>query len=282
LHHHFGYTGQESSVEYTHTATTSTSQHYGQGDKGLQMLKTLKLLFTDQHFAQISLENFFHDKFKSNSILGDHPFFDKMKLNATPDLEKNFPAIRDEAIEVLKRYEEIAPFQMISPDQLHLSNDDRWKLFFLKAANIRFEKNLAMMPKTRSVLDRNPEICSAYLSILGRRKHLPPHCGPWAGLLRAHLGLIIPDTERCYIRVANKNYHWKNGEVVYFDDTYEHEAFNNTDEIRVVLFMDILRPMKFPYNYLNKFLLFIARYLPYVKVPLQRHREWEKTFHKEI
>jgi hypothetical protein len=46
--------------------------------------------------------------------------------------------------------------------------------------------------------------------------------------------------------------------------------------------MDILRPMKFPFNLINRFLLFIARYLPYVKIPLKRHREWEKVFHKGL
>lgn len=246
------------------------------------MFSTVKLLITDQYFLQKSLEKFFHKRFKSNSTIGDKPFFDKMLLRAAPDLEKNFKAIRDEAKQVLKRYDEITPFQMISPDQTHLSNDDRWKMFFLKAANIRFEKNLAMMPKTKALLERNPEICSAYLSVLGPRKYLPPHCGPWAGVLRAHLGLIIPDTDNCFIRVADQTYHWKNGEVVYFDDTYKHEAFNNTDKLRVVLFMDILRPMKFPYNLINKFLLFIARFLPFAKIPLKRHREWEKVFHKGL
>ena len=113
-------------------------------------------------------------------------------------------------------------------------------------------------------------------------KNLPPHCGPWSGRLRAHLGLIIPDTDNCFIRVADQTYHWKNGEVVYFDDTYKHEAFNNTDKLRVVLFMDILRPMKFPYNLINRFLLFISRFLPFAKIPLKRHREWEKVFHKGL
>ena len=155
-------------------------------------------------------------------------------------------------------------------------------MFYLKAVNIKFEKNLAMMPKTKALLERNPDIISAYLSILGPRKHLPPHRGPWAGLLRAHLGLIIPDIKKCFIRVANKKYYWKNGEVVFFDDTYEHEAFNNTDKIRVVLFMDILRPMKFPFNLINKFLIFVVRFLPYVTIPLQRHRDWEKVFHRGL
>ena len=246
------------------------------------MFNKIKLLLTDQYYLQDSLEKFFQNKFKSNCSIGDKPFFNNKSLRATPDLEKNFTDIRDEATEVLKRYDEIVPFQMISPDQTFLSNDDRWKMFYLKAVNIKFEKNLAMMPKTKALLERNPDIISAYLSILGPRKHLPPHRGPWAGLLRAHLGLIIPDIKKCFIRVANKKYYWKNGEVVFFDDTYEHEAFNNTDKIRVVLFMDILRPMKFPFNLINKFLIFVVRCLRYVTIPLQRQRDWEKVFHRGL
>ena len=130
-------------------------------------INTVKLLLTDQYFLQNHLEKFFHKKFKASCIIEDKPFFDKKLLNATPDLEKNYEDIKEETIQVLKRYDEITPFQMISPDQTHLSNDDRWKMFFLKAPNIKFEKNLNMMPKTKALLERNPEIISAYLSILG-------------------------------------------------------------------------------------------------------------------
>ena len=70
------------------------------------MFSTVKLLITDQYFLQKSLEKFFHKRFKSNSTIGDKPFFDKTLLRAAPDLEKNFKAIRDEAKQVLERLDQ--------------------------------------------------------------------------------------------------------------------------------------------------------------------------------
>ena len=225
------------------------------------------------------LERTLKPHFRRRCRIGDQAFFDKMLFPATEDLEAAYPEIRLEVEKVLERHNELAPFQEISPDQLALSNDDKWKMFFLKAAGIRFKRNIQQMPKTMAVIDKHPVICSAYLSILGPHKSLPPHEGPWSGILRAHLGVIIPREGRCHIRVEGKPYYWRNGEVVFFDDTYTHEAHNETDELRVVLFMDTMRPLYFPWNVINKTILRLAWLLPYVREPLKRHKAWEKSFY---
>jgi len=236
-------------------------------------------------------------RFRAASLLGDKPFFFREDLPATRDLQEHWPAIREEVDKIMERYEELTPFQTMSPDQEGLSDDDRWKFFFLKCARIRFRKNIALMPHTMSIIDRHPEIVSAYLSILAPGKSLPPHQGPWAGVLRAHLGVTIPmgrqiprwspDGEppryqqitRPTLIVNGLHYQWKEGEVVFFDDTYEHEANNPTDEIRVVLFMDIVRPMRAPWSWLNRLVLNVIWIFPYVWVPYFRHKKWEKKFH---
>jgi beta-hydroxylase len=146
----------------------------------------------------------------------------------------------------------------MSPDQEFLSDDDRWKFFFLKCVNIRFKKNCALMPETMKVIDRCPEIIAAYLSILAPGKTLPPHEGPWSGVLRAHLGVIVPKAKSLphnpHIIVDGQRYDWSEGKVVYFDDTYTHEAHNPTDGIRVVLFLDVIRPMSPPWSWINRFI----------------------------
>ena len=87
---------------------------------------------------------------------------------------------------------------------------------------------------------------------------LVPHEGPWSGVLRMHLGVDIPtDGKGCVLSVLGKEYRWKTGKVVIFDDTYEHFAINLTDNIRVVLFMDYLRPLPLPLHWLNKFCIYI-------------------------
>ena len=80
-------------------------------------------------------------------------------------------------------------------------------------------------------------------SILEPGKHLPPHRGPYNGVLRLHLGLIVPEPrEQLGIRVENQVYRWQEGEAVIFDDAYEHEAWNKTPQTRVVLFVDFVKP----------------------------------------
>jgi ornithine lipid ester-linked acyl 2-hydroxylase len=230
---------------------------------------------------ELKLHNAVFDRFRKHSLIGNQPFFSKESLRPAKELELAHLQIKAEVLKILERYKELTPFQVMSPDQESLSNDDRWKFFFLKCANIKFKKNAQMMPQTMAVIDKYPEIVSAYLSILAPHKSLPPHAGPWPGVLRAHLGVLIPaGKQKPHIIVDGFRYEWKEGEVVYFDDTYEHEAHNPTNEIRVVLFMDVLRPMSFPYNWVNRFILSIAILFPYIWIPYFRHKKWEKQFHK--
>lgn len=227
----------------------------------------------------------FFEKFHDNCLIGDKPFFDKKLLRATGVLEAAHPFIRHEVEHLLKRYDELAPFQTLSPDQESLTKGDNWKFFFLKCARFRFRKNIRLMPETMKAIDKYPEIVSAYLSILAPGASLAPHRGPWAGVLRAHLGVIIPPPNRWGVRphiiVAGQRYEWREGEVVFFDDTYQHEAHNPTDNFRVVLFMDILRPMKQPWHQINKFISLCVWMFPYFWVPYLNHRRWEKFFYRD-
>ena len=78
---------------------------------------------------------------------------------------------------------------------------------------------------------------------------LPPggrlgaHRDPFAGSLRYHLGLVTPNSDRCYIVVDGEKYFWKDGEAVMFDETYIHWAENTSDVTRLILFCDIERPL---------------------------------------
>lgn len=96
-------------------------------------------------------------------------------------------------------------------------------------------------------------------SILHPGKQIPPHYGPFKGVLRYHLALETDknNSEKCFIIINNKKYIWKAGEDLLFDDTYLHNVSNNTDTTRVVLFLDITREFKNPLiNFLNKSILY--------------------------
>jgi len=118
--------------------------------------------------------------------------------------------------------------------------------------------------------------------VIGPRKMLMPHEGPWCGILRVHLGLDIPTEGKGCVLVVNKEeYRWEEGRAVVFDDTYEHMAVNMTNRNRVVLFLDYMRPLPAPLSWLNHFVVYAARFMDYFKEPIKRHKEWEKQFYKD-
>jgi aspartyl/asparaginyl beta-hydroxylase (cupin superfamily) len=92
-----------------------------------------------------------------------------------------------------------------------------------------------------------PIICMirTRISILEPGRRLVTHEGPDHGILRYHLALDVPeDTDKCTLIVGNEVRHWYEGEDILFDDTLPHSATNQSDEVRVVLFLDVLRPLQ--------------------------------------
>jgi ornithine lipid ester-linked acyl 2-hydroxylase len=124
-----------------------------------------------------------------------------------------------------------------------------------------------------------PGMKTAFFSILAPGKHLPPHRGPYKGVLRLHLGLLIPEpAEMCAIRVGSETRHWQEGRVMIFDDTFEHEAWNRSGAVRVVLFVDIMRPMRFPARLVNSLMTWAIALSPFVLGAAGSYLRWEKRF----
>ena len=228
------------------------------------------------------IEKFFRPIFRKFSTLGNKVFFDNKDFPIAEVLEENYEIIKAEFEKMQARVDEFAPFQDISPDQIYISNDDKWKMFFLKAGKIRFERNCLEFPETMKILDSDKNIVSAYFSVIHANKMLMPHEGPWCGVLRMHLGIKIPtDGKGCILVADKKEYRWKEGKVVVFDDTYEHFAVNLSSDYRVVLFLDHMRPLPVPLSWINHFVVYMARFLPYFKEPIKRHKKWEELFYGE-
>jgi aspartyl/asparaginyl beta-hydroxylase (cupin superfamily) len=218
--------------------------------------------------------------FRQRNLLGVKEFYDPHLMPVASDLEDSFLDIKREYEEIIKRYDDFAPFQSISPHQTYISNDDRWRLFFLRGAGIWFKRNCALMPVTHDILKRHPYVVSAYVSVLGPRKRLNPHAGPYSGVLRLHLALDIPNEDRCHITVNGQRRRWKQGKCLLFDDTFEHWAANDTDELRSVLFIDVLRPLPRGLALVNIAIVKAAWLFPYIFIPMWRHKRWEKKFYQ--
>jgi beta-hydroxylase len=101
--------------------------------------------------------------------------------------------------------------------------------------------------------------------------------------MRAHLGLKVPEeNEKCRIRVGDDVRHWEEGEVMLFDDTHEHEVWNDTDETRVVLFLDVVRPFEPPVDTLNELLITLISYSPFVQNAKENQEQWEKRMEEAV
>ncbi|MEZ4456278.1 MAG: aspartyl/asparaginyl beta-hydroxylase domain-containing protein [Gemmatimonadales bacterium] len=213
------------------------------------------------------------------SLIPDQPFFDPAAFPWTATLERNYPLIRSELDRILLRHSALPNFQDISPDQKHLTSDDGWKTFFFYAYGFRAEENCARCPDTARVLAEIPGMKTAFFSILSPGKKIPPHRGPFKGVIRAHLGVRIPEPAgQCGIRVGSETRHWREGKVMVFDDTFDHEAWNLTDGIRVVLFIDIVRPLSWPMRWVNGAVIKAIGWSPFVRNAADNYQAWEREF----
>jgi beta-hydroxylase len=170
--------------------------------------------------------------------------------------------------------------QDLTADAASLSRDAAWKIFPLIAYGVRSDLNIERCPDTWRIVRRIPGLRTAMFSILEPGKRIPPHRGPYNGVLRLHLGLLVPEPfDKLGIRVGPEHCQWRAGRVLIFDDAYEHEAWNDTEQLRAVLFVDFERPLRFPANVLNRTLLRAARVSPFVREGRDNLRRWERRFY---
>ena len=216
------------------------------------------------------------------SKVGNPPIFDHAVFPWTKDVEDDWRAIRAELDRVLIRKEELPGFHELATDVASISQDRGWKTFLLAGYGFKSDANIKLCPNTWAACQKIPGLITVMFSILEPGKHLPPHRGPYNGVLRLHLGLIVPEPrELLGIRVENSVYRWKEGEAVIFDDAYEHEAWNRTAHTRVVLFVDFRKPLRFPANVLNWLLLSLAVFTPFIREGMDNEKAWEKKFYEE-
>jgi ornithine lipid ester-linked acyl 2-hydroxylase len=213
------------------------------------------------------------------SLVGDMPIHDNKDFPFLKPFVDNWEGIRAEVVEILKHREAVPLFQDVSPDQMRIAKGNNWRTFILFGFGDKLEKNCKQAPLTTKILESIPNLQTAWFSILGPGYHIPAHRGVTKGILRSHLGLIIPkDAEKCRIRVSDKIQVWRPGEIFVFDDTYEHEVWNDTDEERVILLFDFDRPMRFWGRALNSTFVKLLKLTAYYQEPKKNMQTMEERF----
>ena len=215
------------------------------------------------------------------SPVGNPPVFFNETFPWTSLLEENWSAIRKELDHILVYNEALPNLQDIQHEQSSITTDNKWKTFFLYGYGKKAGENCARCPNTTAVLEQIPGLLTAFFSILHPQKHIPAHKGLFKGIIRAHLGLVIPGKNgECRMRLDDQILHWKEGKVFVFDDTYTHEVWNDSDSIRVVLLIDTIRPFKKPFSQINEGIIKLITGSSHVKEAEDHHREWEAKFNK--
>ena len=229
--------------------------------------------FLEPHYAQFAGENLkrFRDsvdiiigkkkRFDSKSLIYHYPnlapieFFDRAEFPWLDAIEAATDEIREEFLAILRADEGFVPYITYPPDVPHnqwveLNNSPRWSAFHLYKMGKLIEENAAKCPGTMRALSGAPQpdqpgrTPSAMFSLLKPKTHIPPHTGVTNARLVTHLPLIVPDG--CGFRVGNETRPWVPSHAWVFDDTIEHEAWNDSDKLRVVLIFDIWHPQLTP------------------------------------
>ncbi len=139
----------------------------------------------------------------------------------------SWPLICAELARVLDRQADLPGFHELSTDVRTISQDSGWKTFFLTGYGVSSEPNIRQCPETCRIVQRIPGLKTAMFSIFEPGKHLPAHRSPYNGVLRLHLGLIVPDApaDDLAIQVDEQICQWREGKALIFDDAYRHEAW---------------------------------------------------------
>ena len=200
------------------------------------------------------------------NVLGEYP--------ALGILQENFGTVREECVALLARRSGIPNIDTLSSETSTGIHAIAWKTFMFKSGEF-IEENCALAPRTAALLRRIPGVYTAFFSILEPHQHIKPHWGYWKGFVRYHLGVVIPGNNRdklCWIRINSEahdrarrdeiekgdKYYWTEGTAVLFDDTFLHEAANESGEVRAVLFLDVARKMPRHLDLLNRLFLKLA------------------------
>ncbi len=177
-----------------------------------------------------------------------------VSVDAFPDLKvlhDNWELIRDEAL-LLNDKGAIKASDDLDDIGFNSFFKTGWTRFYLKWYGSSLTSASDLCPKTTAMVEAIPSVKGAMFAMLPPGARLVKHRDPFAGSLRYHMGLQTPNDDACFIDVDGTKYSWRDGEVVMFDETYIHYAENQTDQNRIILFLDIKRPVTFaPIDWLN-------------------------------
>lgn len=183
------------------------------------------------------------------------PFFHSEDFPWADEVEAAFPAVLEELNTLLASRQDFEPYIQTAPGQPKgqfepLDQSLDWGAYFLWKNGKRVDAHADLCPRTEAAIAGAPQITVKnrapviFFSALKPGAYIPPHNGATNARLTVHLPLIVPPD--CGLRVGEETHVWKPGKLVLFDDTIRHEAWNRSDQLRVVLIFDVWHPLLTP------------------------------------
>jgi aspartyl/asparaginyl beta-hydroxylase (cupin superfamily) len=218
--------------------------------------------------------------FEDNGLMKPNPAYIRDYHRHNPglrELEAGHADVRRECLALLEIKEQLTDVEALGGGYTHGGiHTAKWKAFMFKSGDF-LEENCKLAPKTAALIRKIPGVYTAFFSVLDPHQEITPHWGYYKGFLRYHLGVRIPynnENNLCWLRVNDnraqnalqdkaqivngERYYWKEGEGIIFDDNYLHDAANESDQVRVVLWLDLRRKMPFYIMPLNRLCLWLV------------------------
>ena len=178
-------------------------------------------------------------------------FYDRRDFDWIEELDARTADIRAELAAIIEKQNNFVPYVQSKADTAHtdhleMFDNPDWSAFYLWKDGKLVEENAKRCPKTMAAIEKLPlaripgNSPSVLFSLLRPGAKIPPHTGLINTRLICHLPLVVP--ENCGFRVGNETREWVEGKTWVFDDTIEHEAWNNSNKSRYILLFDIEQP----------------------------------------
>lgn len=202
---------------------------------------------------------------------GDRPSrWSPSELSWADELATAWPDIREEvaaylAATTMPHTAQVSGHEPDTPEGQSIAPMSRgaWRVLVLQFFGEWVEENAVWFPKTVAALAPIKNMTSMAFTALDPHSHLETHIGPNRGALRYQLPIIVPGPPgACRIRIEDEMVEWREGEPVLFDLSKEHEAWNDSEDVRVLLMLEVPTPLPWPITWLNRFTQRCYRFFP--------------------
>lgn len=168
----------------------------------------------------------------------DNAFIVPAEIKGIKELELSYELVYAELNKYLEAHEFKSHFNTTMVDK-----PKTWRVRSLRVWGVEMYGVQKYFPETMNLLNNIPHVVNIGFNLLQPHSNIKPHGGDTNAIVRCHLGLKIPKDENlCAIKVNGFLKHWQQGKVIGFEDAFEHEAWNHSDETRIIMLFDVLKP----------------------------------------